>query len=208
MARLSMQNNIKGAIGNLIFYESQGQMLVRTKPSRVKNPQTPAQQQHRMRFAAASRFLKPFRDVVNETFTTFAGKKNGYSAAMSYNMAFAMKGAYPDVAIDHNLTMISYGNAVLPKGLSLGKNGDFFELKWETATAEGAHAHDRVILVLCGNNWHRALQLDGAERKAGSCMFKIPHGYVSADCWVYVKAADVNRGRHLSMSWYGGAIEI
>ncbi|PZX12346.1 hypothetical protein LX69_02938 [Breznakibacter xylanolyticus] len=148
MARLSSQNNIKGAIGNLIFYESQGQKLVRTKPSDVLNPQTPAQQQHRMRFSAASRFLKPFRDIVNETFTTFGGKKSGHSAAMSYNMGFSMKGGYPDVTIDLHQAIISYGNAVLPPGLSISKNEDLFELKWDTSAIDGAHAYDKVIPVL------------------------------------------------------------
>lgn len=206
MARLSSQNNLKGAIGNLIFYESQGQMLVRTKPSKVKNPQTPAQQQHRMRFAAASRFLKPFRDVVNETFTSFSGKSSGYGAAMSYNMGFGMKGGYPDVAIDYTKALISYGNAVLPALLALNGKGDAFELTWDPTPTEGAHPSDLVIPVLCGDSWQRAIALEGAYRREGKCTIKLPNGYNSARCWVYVKAANGNWGRHVSMSWCGGEI--
>jgi len=207
MARLTSRNNIKGAIGPVIFYESQGRMLVRSKPATVKNPQTPAQQQHRMRFAAASKFLKPFREVVKETFTEFAGKNDGYSAAMSYNMRFGLKGGFPLVEIDIDRALISYGNAVLPEGLTITQLENGFELSWETTLVDGALENDWVIPVLCGDNWHRAITLEGTLRKDGKCSIQLPAGYSSAQCWVYVKATKANWGRHLSMSCYVGELK-
>lgn len=207
MARLTSRNNIKGAIGPVIFYESQGRMLVRSKPESVENPRTPAQQQHRMRFAAASKFLKPFREVVKETFTEFAGKSDGYSAAMSYNMRFGLKGGFPLVEVDYHKALISYGNAVLPAGLTIAQSGDGFELSWDTAPIEGALDNDWVIPVLCGDTWHRASLLEGVLRKEGKCTIQIPIGYASAKCWVFVKATKANWGRHLSMSEYVGELE-
>jgi hypothetical protein len=159
-----------------------------------------------MRFAAVSKFLKPFRDVVNETFAAFPGKGNGYSAAMSYNMGFGTKGEYPHVAIDNHKALISYGNAVLPSGLAIAPLSDGFELTWDTSLAEGAMPNDWVVPVLHVDHWQRAVVLDGTLRQTGKCRFIIPHGHSSARCWVYVKAAKSNWDRQYSMSWYGGVI--
>jgi len=182
-------------------------MLVRSKPEEVKNPRTPAQQQHRMRFAAASKFLKPFREIVKETFTGFAGKNDGYSAAMSYNMRFGLKGGFPLVEIEYNTALICYGNAILPESLAINQSDNGFELMWETAPVDGALDNDWVIPVLLGENWHRAIMLEGALRKEGHCNIQLPLGCSSARCWVFVRATKANWGRHLSMSEYLGELK-
>ena len=206
MARLSSKNQFNGAIGGIIFYESQGRTLARSKPGKVRNPQTPAQQQRRMRFAASSKFLKPFRDIVKVTFTSFPGKSDGYSSAMSYNMAFGTMGGYPDVAIDFDKALISFGSASLPSGFAIERTSEGFEITWDSTLDGNADKHDLVIPVLYNKYGPKATSGQGSYRHTGRCKLELPSVDTPTHCWVFVKASKANWDRQFSMSKYLGEI--
>ena len=206
MAIVNKDNSYEGSIGDLIFYKSQGQNLVRFKQTEIKNPRTPAQQQHRMRFATTSKFLKPFRDFVKESFDSYPGSKNGFSGAMSYNMQMGLKGGYPLFEVDYTNALISFGNAVLPEGLVIKKTNNSYELNWDNTLTEGAYDTDMIITVLCDERCHRAFVSNGVHRKEGKCEIELPIGHQSIRCWVIVKANKYNWDHNWSMSWYGGVL--
>ena len=58
MARVPEQPLFSGTISNMIFYSVGGKQYVRSKPARVKQPNTPAQLQARDKFRQSSKLAK------------------------------------------------------------------------------------------------------------------------------------------------------
>ena len=50
--------NIKGKVGDMILYEVQGQVRIRSTPLKVKDPKTPEQLAHRNRVRGVARLFR------------------------------------------------------------------------------------------------------------------------------------------------------
>lgn len=69
-----------GTVGNLIFYVMGGKQYVRSKPAKVRQPNTPAQLQARDRFRQSSKLAKHLSKAVPSLVNSHAGmlKKSTY----------------------------------------------------------------------------------------------------------------------------------
>lgn len=204
MAHQKANGQINGLVGGMVFYESNGQKLVRSSPTKNDDSNTPAQQAHRNRFRATSTFLKPFRELVKTTFAGFPGKTNAFGAAMAYNMKFGFQRLALQEAIDPSLACISFGIVPLPHSIEVRRTIAGLEFTWDTTLMPGATDHDRVVPVISFDHPAPAIyDLRGTSRHLGRCVIEIPYAGVPVYAWLLVTSIRV---KEVSNSIYLGKL--
>lgn len=62
MAKGSIFGTLSGKIGNVVVYERNGKQIVRSNPKQ-RDPKTPAQLAHRLKFSLANKGLSPLNNM-------------------------------------------------------------------------------------------------------------------------------------------------
>ena len=196
---LTTGSAISGLIGNVICYEVNGQARFRCKPGKPKNPQTQGQLTQRMKFKLMQSLLKTMRPLLKETFAGFPGAKNGYDSAMAYNLKMGLTGIHPNVEIQFDKTLISFGNIETPANPVATKEGDVITITWDKE--KNSKNIDKIYPILVKTDLSYALhEIDGAYREEGSCSVL---GEKNSTYHVWLMAKN---NRNYSNSVYLGAI--
>lgn len=92
MARSENPHQLKGKIGDLVYYQRYGKTYVRSAPTR-KRKENPSNKlvQSRSRFALANETVRGLKEVINETYQEFKGKTSLYHRALGETNLFAIK---------------------------------------------------------------------------------------------------------------------
>lgn len=99
----------RGRVGNVIGSTWKGQDVMKIRPASVFNPNTERQQQQRAKFGLVGRFNKAHLNLIRIGFRAYTKNMTAGNAAMSYNLANAVTGIFPDLSIDFSKVMISMG---------------------------------------------------------------------------------------------------
>ncbi|MBE7177766.1 MAG: hypothetical protein INR69_15275 [Mucilaginibacter polytrichastri] len=138
-----------GKVGTVIGGRWKGIDYMRSVASRRRDAQTLPQLEQRARFRLMLSFLQPIFGLLMVGFRTFALRKTGINAAMSYNLKNAIAGEYPLYSIAYNQVLISRGDltgAVNASVTSLSSGELSFS--WIDNSGIGkAKGSDRVILL-------------------------------------------------------------
>lgn len=142
MGKTKTLHTVSGKLGPLIYYEMKGKQYVRTAPSKVKQPNTPAQLGNKRRFALAT-YLASKLYAAFETWylETDDQSKRAYNQLQSMIQKTGIKGDAPDLKYDWNRLNLTQGS--LEKPLFTFLNG---ELTWNIIEDKKA-IQDWVILV-------------------------------------------------------------
>lgn len=112
-----------GSMGGATFQKWKGKQTVRTKPTSVENPQTPAQMFNRAKFAILTILARLFRPAVLAGMKEQATDMTEYNAFVKYNIRTAIEGTTAsEVAIDYPELVISRGTAPIGQVVSVGLN--------------------------------------------------------------------------------------
>ena len=89
---------VNGKVGNVVFFQLNGETFVKSVQKRESDSWTPAQQAHRKRFSEASRLWRRIKySQIPEIWNSGAEKMNGYALFLKTNMpAFASDGSLID----------------------------------------------------------------------------------------------------------------
>ena len=101
--------NFKGKVGNVVGSTWKGTGVMRIRAASIKNPNTERQQAQRQRFGLVGRFLQAHRYLINIGFKAYSPGITAGNAAMSYNLANAISGEFPEQAVDMTKVQISRG---------------------------------------------------------------------------------------------------
>jgi len=136
-----------GKAGTVSGYMWKGMPVMRSLREPTGKPATPAQVQQRAKFGFTSRFLSDLSDFIKTGFHELAIGKTEFHCAMSYNMAHAISGTYPDFTIHYEQVSVSRGG--LPNAVSEAKKeGDKIRFFWADNTGIGmAAASNRAMLA-------------------------------------------------------------
>jgi hypothetical protein len=159
-----------GKVGPVVGYVSRGKAVMRSRPniSKTHKPSLLQRQQH-TKFSLMNKFLGPIIPFLNETKKTVDIDLTGYNKAFSYNVKNAITGAYPDLAVDYKMVLLTRGD--LPnvrsaevESLSAGQ----ITCRWTDNSGSGlARPDDKAFLAVhCPE-----VNNDLAERTAGGCLF-------------------------------------
>ena len=156
------------------------------KPS---NPRTDKQQAHRAKFALSSKALVPFNPIFKETI----GITNGISTARSYAFKNVIVGEYPNLSVDYEKLMFSFGPLEKLHNASATTNDGVVTINWDFQKMYNCHGDDSVNLVVFNKDSDQALHIkDIALRKEKLSNINIQDSW--ADCelyfWAYVTSGD------------------
>lgn len=180
MAKLIMQKlgKLRGSIGNVVFYQLNGETVMRRKPGPRKTKPTPRQLYTRKAFNLGQLFLKPLIKELNFTFSEFIrGPKRGFHFALSTLLKTAISNRQGKPVLDPILVQISSGELDPLTDASLEKIGDTkFRLSWNANTWIGTPREgDRLyLLVYCPEEKLFFAIREGAFRKNELQEFDIP----------------------------------
>ncbi len=100
----------KGRVGNVVGSSWKGTDVMKIRPATVTNPNTERQQNQRLRFSLVGRFIQANRNLIQVGFRAYNKGMTVQNAAMSYNLANAVKGEFPNLNIDFSKVQISRGS--------------------------------------------------------------------------------------------------
>lgn len=149
MARVTDGLNLKGTIGNMVFYQRNGVNYVRVKPATYRDAKTETQLLTRGRFAGCNYFYSVLKvDIFRQVWKVAAKGtgKNGKNLFMQHNTyAFGKDQQIEDYSRLH----FSAGILPLPNGLKIVRynNRECF-LKWEYDAQKAlGSSGDRLYIV-------------------------------------------------------------
>jgi hypothetical protein len=198
-----------GKVGAVVGYVSNGRTIMRGLPTgRTRKPSIPQRQQH-MKFSLMNRFLKSLIPFLNETNKSAVAYVTGYNKAFSYNVKNAIRGTYPDLAIDYSMALLSRGDLPNVKSpavevLSEGR----LHFGWTDNTGTGLTRKDdkAFVAIYCEklNDWEYGMQL--GDRSSGTCLFNASrfNGHL-VQAWLGFLSAG---GTDVSDSLYIGEVQV
>ena len=146
---------VKGRVGNMRFYERNGEIIGVSLPNGIRNPKSPAQMKQRIKMNNILNTYKYIKGYLQQNFEGIIGNKNASSFFRSYNLmktpvwlTKAQKESYkfvlaPYVAAQGRINSVGYEfrDCAFISDINIGD----FELNDQT--------EERVLSsIICGNN--------------------------------------------------------
>ncbi len=127
----------------VIHYVVSQRVLVRSRPAKVRNPRTRAQQANRHKLAVASRFLAPLQDLVARGFQS-GERPNGrpvgaYHMALGHLLGEAMVRENGRWSVDYAQVQLAEGQSLREYPVRVKRDGRALRLAWEEGLPEGTH---------------------------------------------------------------------
>jgi hypothetical protein len=98
-----------GKVGTVVGASWKGIAYMRSLPLKVRNPRTEPQRMQRSKFSLSLSLLQPMTAFLRTGWKLYAHKQSPFNAAMSYTIANAVTGIYPDYDIDPSKVLVSRG---------------------------------------------------------------------------------------------------
>jgi len=185
----------------------QGKMALRAK----KPLPTVPQKSERSKFGLVSVFLGPLRDLIDIGFKSRKKRVTSMNLAMSYHLANAVAGQFPDYEMDYpnviisapvasnEISMVEAPEISLPGGHQLRLNwaADLHPMEFTRST-------DKVCLVCYNLNIRRFLYLtELAARAALTATVVLPRSFKGNELQVYILVFSANRKRVSKTKYMG-----
>ena len=199
-----------GKIGNMVYATWKGIPYVRSKPVSINNPRTEAQQSHRAKFALGIRFLKPCTNFIRVGYQKYAIKKSASNAALSYILANAITGSYPDYRIDYPRVLLSRGSLMPPVNVQASIVDGTVLISWDNNSRSNgcANATDKALaIVINPDNGEVAYKIAGAPRASCIEMLDLPTCRTGDQVVVYLGFIS-DDDKEVSDSVYAGSITV
>lgn len=149
MAIVTLQREKYRPRSSLIQYVVSQRVLLRTRPFRVKNPRTAAQQANRSKLRVASSFLAGFQPFVSKGFSATEhpnGRVVGaYQMALGRLLAHGMSMDGGAWRVDYARVELAEGNSLEAFPVTLSRSGGVLRLAWAQGLPRGV---ERVRLAL------------------------------------------------------------
>jgi hypothetical protein len=184
-----------GRIGNLVCYDLNGQIIIRTIGINNKPP-TIKQQTNRMK-------MKVINELVQNTYLAmhagFTAASNGTvynyaNLAIKHNNPNALKGVYPNVELDYPKILFSHGNLETPIDPKVEVVLEGLKFSWDPSTqCKGEDSQDQVSMVAyCPEKQEMLFIKSGQKRHQGWDILPIEKAYkgLALEIYMYFVADD------------------
>ncbi|MEX2344759.1 MAG: DUF6266 family protein [Balneolaceae bacterium] len=182
MAKLNsgILGGISGTVGNVVGGRWRGIDYIRSKPASVKNPNTEAQQEQRMRFRLTMSLLKKIRPYVSAGFQNGNRQQTAMNAAMSVNVREAIGGTFPNLEIDPSKLVVSVGDLAGSAQAELDVSvAETATVTWLNEAGTGNASDDDAVMALLYNKEKDDViyKLHGASREDETLSITIPSSW-------------------------------
>lgn len=198
-----------GKVGNVVGASWKGISYIRSMPASILNPRTEKQLTQRNRFSLMGRQLKTLNPILKVGFKGVTGRgMTTYSTAMAYNIDKAVKGEYPDFAIDYAKLQIAVGPLYPANNASAACEDGSLNFVWDGAAVNNAKPTDRVMAIACNVNRNEVVyDLDVAARADASASLDLPSAWADDEVETYLVFAS-DDGSMVSNSLYTGKVMV
>ena len=186
-----------------------GTAYMRSLPIKVRNPRTLAQRSQRTKFAVTLRLLQPMTELLRSGWKLYAHKQSPFNAAMSYTIANAVIGAYPDYKINPAKVLISRGALTPVTNAIAAFNDGEIEFQWEDNSGKSsAKASDKTLIAIVNLAKGEAVtDTEGAERPDCMQSVPVPAEWSGDEVHAYMGFISEN-GKEVANSLYLGKINL
>lgn len=181
---------ISGKVGNLVFYQVNGETLIRSRPSTGSGGSSSLQTYHQKAFALAQDFLSPLKKEIAFGFSAFkVGTKRGIDRAKSLLLKNAI---YPNDGIpvlQPQKVMISSGDLTGVQGAVLSSiDPNRIRIDWNNNSWDGsARDGDKSFVVVYDTEEARVFSIKGSSyRKDGFQEVELPWSPMNQNSNTYV----------------------
>src|SRR5574344_565546 len=198
-----------GKVGTVIGGSWKGISYMRSQAQSVKNPRTDGQLSQRSKLALALDFLKPLTDIVRTGFKLYTNKQTAFNAAMSYTLANAISGDYPDYELNFASALISRGSLTsATNGAATSANGSV-TVTWGDNTGVGtAKATDKALIAVLNADKGEAVTVSAGEaRSTVTQTVSVPADWVGEEVQVYLGFISAD-AKEVANSVYLGAVTV
>lgn len=202
-----------GKVGTVVGSFWKGRFVMRSRPTHMTNPNTPAQQAQRAIFSIVSANLAPLRTAVNVGFATRGDIENvtPMNVAMQVNMEQAVTGSGTAVQIDWNRFMIAGGTLLNVETPTAGAAaGKVINVSWVNNAGVDSTVLDNDQVMLAVYNPSRkmaAFDLVTACRDDQSAVLHVPSLWVGDTVKVFIFCRSEDKTR-TSQSVMCGSVTI
>ena len=195
-----------GTVGNVVGANWKSIAYMRSLPQKVKNPKTEAQQEQRSKFAIALHWLKPMTVFLRTGWKQYAHRQSEFNAAMSYTLANAIIGNYPNYFIVESKVLVSRGTLTPPIGATASLTSGTLTVTWNNNSGTGtAQATDKTLIAVLNPQKGEAVTIiDGAKRNATSQTVALPATAWMADTVHFYFGFISDNNKEVSNSVYLG----
>ena len=208
--RKGILGGFSGKVGTVVGATWKGIAYMRSLPQKVRNPRTEPQMMQRTKFAVTLNFLKPLNGLLRTGWKMYAHRQSPINAAMSYTIANAITGAYPNYAIDPSKVFISRGGlAPALNASATASAGASIIFDWEDNSGlSTAKQTDRALLVVVNPAKSEAVfDTTGATRSETTMSVNLPADWLGAAVETYIGFISED-GREVANSVYLGTVTV
>ena len=198
-----------GKVGTVVGASWKGIAYMRSLPQKVRNPRTEPQMMQRSKFALTMNFLRPMTGLLRMGWRMYAHRQSPMNAAMSYAIANAITGTYPNYAIDPSKVLISRGSLAPAANASASLASSAITFDWDDNSGTSASKQtDKALLVVVNPAKSEAVfDVAGAERSEGTQSVTLPAAWVGETVEAYIGFIS-DDGREVANSMYLGSITV
>jgi len=184
---------VSGKIGNIVFYQLNGNSYVRAAPVMKKESWTEEQQFHRQRISKASGYWRALRsELMSKIWNNAAEQMNGYAYFMKANMP-ALE--LDDTLIDPKLLKISAGKLPVLQQLTAERQPDnsaIIVVSWQNDPhLKGERLNDELMVVSFADDKFSPITATGIVRGAKKGSFSLPlHPTTATHIYLFMASRD------------------
>ena len=201
--------DIRGKLGDLVYYRYRGKSLVRKVSKRKRNNPTQSQLEHQAKFLMMANFLRPLYDFLKITYKVYNRNKTGYQKAFSENYRAALTGTHPSLSIDY--TKVRLANGTLPNlvdpSIHSSEPGKLI-LSWSETEGWGSSmSSDKLYIAIYSEKLNRWIyRFSCAERYKRICRVDVSaFTGTRVQVWLGFVSAD---GKRVSDSLHAGELMV
>ena len=148
-------------------------------------------------------YLKPMTAFLRIGWKLYAHKQSPFNAAMSYALANAITGTYPDFGINPSKVLVSRGALATAINATANDTGGNIELMWDdNSGTSSAKATDKTLVVILNETKGEIItDTSGAERVESVQNIAMPANWSGDDLHVYLGFVSED-GREVANSVY------
>ena len=198
-----------GKVGTVVGASWKGIAYMRSLPQKVKNPRTAGQVSQRSKFALTMHYLKPMTAFLRTGWKLYAHRQSPINAAMSYALANAVTGTYPDYEIDPSMILVSRGSLATAVNANANDAGGSIDISWDdNSNVSNAKQTDKALIAIANPTKGEAVTITaGEERMTGYQNTVIPADWSGDEVQVYLGLISED-GKEVSNSVYLGVINL
>lgn len=202
----------RGKIGRVVVAPFRKITVGRSVPKKSSKPATEVQLAQRLKFGLINNFINGFGDILNVGFKNAKGNATPTHEAVRYHLYNAVKGAYPDYAIDFTAVKLSNMSGklldnIMPFTTTAAVNGKT-TISWEAADGNRTESlpTDNLFVALYNETEQYFMNYRAAAKRSQlTVTLRTPHEEETdvIHAWVMYVSVD---GKMVSKSKYLGVI--